>query len=133
MSISYIFFSRFVNSCKFFNHIFFTKNFTTNHVCRFFVPPPPLPPTLEGRTIVSLFKEVLTKLPRNSGGLFMLSFNLYLSLYLLYLSLCICYLTLVDFSSCHFSTNLSKLSILDKLHDCINYYTTTAIDDYLSR
>lgn len=54
---------------------------------RFFLSPPPLPPALEGRTIVSLLKEVLTRLPRNSS----------------------------------------------QLHDCINYYTTTAIDDYLSR
>jgi hypothetical protein len=54
---------------------------------RFFLDPPPLPPSLEGRTIVSLFKEVLTRLPRNS----------------------------------------------DQLHDCINYYTTTALDDYLTR
>jgi pimeloyl-ACP methyl ester carboxylesterase len=54
---------------------------------RWFMPPPPLPPTLEGRTIVSLFKEILTKLPTKS----------------------------------------------DKLNDCIIYYTTTALDDYLKR
>jgi hypothetical protein len=54
---------------------------------RFFMPPPPLPPSHQGRTIVSLFKQILTKLPNNS----------------------------------------------DELHECINYYTTTAIDEYLRR
>lgn len=54
---------------------------------RFFLPPPPLPPAIQGRTIVSLFREILTKLPTNS----------------------------------------------DKLHSCITYYTTTAIDEYLNR
>jgi len=36
---------------------------------RLFVPPPPLPPTHQDRTIVTLFREILTQLPRKADKL----------------------------------------------------------------
>jgi len=78
-------YSQLAQSCNFRTAVGLARS--ANVDPRFFLPPPPLPPTVEGRTIVSLLREILTKLPQNP----------------------------------------------DKLHGCIIYYTTTAIDEYLNR
>jgi len=77
--------SQLAQSCNFRTAVGLARS--ANVDTRFFLPPPPLPPGVKRRTIVSLLRETLTSLPQNP----------------------------------------------DKLHSCIIYFTTTAIDEYLSR